>query len=287
MEQNILKEELSISNDVNKIVSQLKSVIGDNYNKNKDNINKYISLPNFQNSIFHNKIIVNLKNISISIVINYYVLLNASKNIESKYLSLFKSSSDIEKYEIDLYLTALYNKIEWEKHSSTIQHEVEHMYQLFRKNKPLMTDKQLFFYNKMIILKNSSDYLTKIIGFTYYFYNKIEKNAFMNGIYREIIDSYVTGLNTPTIELIKNTQIYKNIQVIKNIVTNKDNWPDLEMRLKLYNITLKSYLKIANIMIQEYTKSFGRTLYKINKDIDEINKTKLINLSNISLENNN
>lgn len=287
MEQNILKEELGISNDVNKIVTQIKSVIGDNYNKNKDNINKYVSLPNFQNSIFHNKIIVNLKNIGISIVINYYVLLNASKNIESKYLSLFKSSSDIEKYEIDLYLTALYNKIEWEKHSSTIQHEVEHMYQLFRKNKPLMTDKQLFFYNKMIILKNSSDYLTKIIGFTYYFYNKIEKNAFMNGIYREIIDSYVTGLNTPIIELIKNTQIYKNIQVIKNIVTNKDNWPDLEMRLKSYNITLKSYLKIANIMVQEYTKSFGRTLHKINKDIDEINKTKLINLSNISLDNNN
>ena len=108
MEQNILKEELGISNDVNKIVTQIKSVIGDNYNKNKDNINKYVSLPNFQNSIFHNKIIVNLKNISISIVINYYVLLNASKNIESKYLSLFKSSSDIEKYEIDLYLTALY-----------------------------------------------------------------------------------------------------------------------------------------------------------------------------------
>ena len=133
----------------------------------------------------------------------------------------------------------------------------------------------------------NDDYLTKIIGFTYYFYNKIEKNAFMNGIYREIIDSYVTGLNTPIIELIKNTQIYKNIQVIKNIVTNKDNWPDLEMRLKSYNITLKSYLKIANIMIQEYTKSFGRTLYKINKDIDEINKTKLINLSNISLDNNN
>lgn len=289
MEQNILKEELGISNDVNKIVTQIKSVIGDNYNKNKDNISKYISLPNFQNSIFHNKIIVNLKNISISIsvVINYYVLLNASKNIESKYLNLFKSSSDNEKYEIDLYLTALYNKIEWEKYSSTIQHEVEHMYQLFRKNKPLMTDKQLFFYNKMIILKNSSDYLTKIIGFTYYFYNKIEKNAFMNGIYREIIDSYVTGLNTPIIELIKNTQIYKNIQVIKNIITNKDNWSDLEMRLKSYNITLKSYLKIANIMIQEYTKSFGRTLYKINKDIDEINKTKLINLSNISLENNN
>ena len=58
MEQNILKEELGISNDVNKIVTQIKSVIGDNYNKNKDNINKYVSLPNFQNSIFHNKIII-------------------------------------------------------------------------------------------------------------------------------------------------------------------------------------------------------------------------------------
>ena len=50
---------------------------------------------------------------------------------------------------------------------------------------------------------------------------------------------------------------------------------DLEERLKQNNITFKSYMRIANTMISEYTKSFGRLLYKLNKDIDELNKTKL------------
>ena len=42
----------------------------------------------------------------------------------------------------------------------------------------------------------------------------------------------------------------------------------------------KQYLKIANIMIDEYSKAFGRLLYKVKKDIESVNEDLLINLSN-------
>ena len=275
MEQNILKEELGISNDVNKIVSQLKSFIGDNYNKNKDNIKKYVKLPNFQNSVFKNDFNIKINGINIEIHVIYYVLLNPSLNIKNEYLRKFSSTSESVKYELELYLTAYYDKIDWNKHSATIQHEVEHLYQLFKKEKPLLSDKQLKSYNKMRALRKSDDFLTKIIGFTYYFYNRFEKNAFINGIYREIIDSYTPGMNFNTIDLIKKTNLYQCIQLIKDVINDESKHIDLEERLKQNNISFKSYIRIANTMISEYTKSFGRLLYKLNKDISELNKTKL------------
>ena len=275
MEQNILKEELGISNDVNKIVSQLKSFIGDNYNKNKDSIKKYVKLPNFQNSVFKNDFNIKINGINIEIHVIYYVLLNPSLNIKNEYLRKFSSTSESVKYELELYLTAYYDKIDWNEHAATIQHEVEHLYQLFKKEKPLLTDKQLKSYNKMKMLRKSNDFLTSIIGFTYYFYNRHEKDAFINGVYREIIDSYISGMNFNTIDLIKKTQIYQDIQLIKDIINNKNNWSDLCNRLEQNNITFKSYMRVANTMISEYTKSFGRLLYKLNKDIGELNKTKL------------
>ena len=127
----------------------------------------------------------------------------------------------------------------------------------------------------MRALRKSDDFLTKIIGFTYYFYNRFEKNAFINGIYREIIDSYTPGMNFNTIDLIKKTNLYQYIQLIKDVINDESKHIDLEERLKQNNMSFKSYIRIANTMISEYTKSFGRLLYKLNKDIDELNKTKL------------
>ena len=47
--------------------------------------------------------------------------------------------------------------------------------------------------------------------------------------------------------------------------------------LKPFNKTIDSYLKIANRVVSEYTKAFGRLLYLLKKDIAETNKNLLIN----------
>ena len=71
--------------------------------------------------------------------------------------------------------------------------------------------------------------------------------------------------------------MYQNIQVIKNAIQNPTKLSLIEKRLTKINKSLKSYLRIANRMIDEYTKAFGRLLYKSKKDIEKEKSNWLIN----------
>ena len=278
MEKNILNEELGIANNVNKIVVQVKSEIGSDFTDIITNSNYYnYFLTNFPHKVFYDKIFVHIKELGINIVVTYYVLPDKNDDINKEYLIKYQSTSDINKYSLCFYLTSHNGKIDWFEHSSTIQHEVEHLYQLVMKNKQLLTNKQMKEYEKMAKLRRSNIPVKKIIGYTYYYYSRIEKNAIINELYRKIIDSYIPGSNIDPMEEIKKDTKYKNIQVIKDVINNKDNLQPLEMCLNEIGKELKSYLRIANKMIDEYTKAFGRLLYKVNKDIEEINRGLLIN----------
>ena len=137
----------------------------------------------------------------------------------------------------------------------------------------------------MLPLTHSTDYYDKIIGFTYYYYNRIEKNALINGIYGEIMGNYLPGYNLNILEEIKKTSVYNNIKAIKKVIETESDHPFLIDRLSLINKDIKSYLRIANTVVNEYAKSFGRLLYLLKKDIADVNKDKLINLDNAKIEN--
>lgn len=278
---DVLNEELHISNDVNYLTSKIKSIIGNNYNKNKNFIKNYGKvLLNFDHILFHNDIDVYMDNINITLSIKYYVLENASEHVKKEYLIKFPSTSNNGEYELTLYLTSNYDKINWHLHSKTIQHEVEHLYQLYKKQRPLLSQKQASEYNKMSKLMSSDDYTEKIIGFTYYYYTRVEKNAIINELYREIMDLYVPGMKIDISEEIKKFIHFQNINIIKNYIKDDKNIDAIEKCLSKNGKQLKSYLRIANRMIDEYIKAFGRLLYKINKDIDERTKDLLINFGN-------
>lgn len=279
MINKILNEELSISNDVNDLTIKIKNLISNDYARNIGYERCYTILyKGFNREVFSNEIIINYDNKSIIVV--YYVLEDASQEIIKQYNSIFNSTSNNKILRLELYLTSHNNKINWRKNSRDLQHEVEHLFQLIKKGKDLLSDKQFGEYNKLKSLTTHNDYYDQIIGYTYYYYNKAEKNAIINGLYREIIDLNTDGLVTDPLEIIKNSPYYYNIQIIKNTIENHKNHEQLENKLKNINKTLKQYLKIANIMIDEYSKAFGRLLYKVKKDIESVNEDLLINLSN-------
>ena len=68
-----------------------------------------------------------------------------------------------------------------------------------------------------------------------------------------------------------------SITFIKSIIHNDDKLPLIELSLSKINKTLKSYLRVANRMIDEYTKAFGRLLYKSKKDIEIQKQNWMIN----------
>lgn len=279
MINKILNEELSISNDVNDLTIKIKNLISNDYTRNIGYERCYTILyKGFNREVFSNEITINYDNKSIIVV--YYVLEDASQEIIKQYNSIFNSTSNNRILRLELYLTAHNNKINWKKNSRDLQHEVEHLFQLIKKGKDLLSDKQFGEYNKLKSLTAHNDYYDQVIGYTYYYYNKAERNAIINGLYREIIDLNTDGLVTDPLEIIKNSPYYHNIQIIKTTIENHKNHEQLENRLKNINKTLKQYLRIANIMIDEYSKAFGRLLYKVKKDIESVNEDLLINLSN-------
>lgn len=279
MINRILNEELSISNDVNDLTIKIKNLISNDYARNIGCERCYTILyKGFNREVFSNEITINYDNKSIIVV--YYVLEDASQEIIKQYNSIFNSTSNNRILRLKLYLTSHNNKINWKKNSRDLQHEVEHLFQLIKKGKDLLSDKQFYEYNKLKALTTHNDYYDQIIGYTYYYYNKAERNAIINGLYREIVDLNTDGLVTDPLEIIKKSPYYNNIQIIKNTIENHKNHEQLENRLKNINKTLKQYLRIANIMINEYSKAFGRLLYKVKKDIENVNEDLLINLSN-------
>lgn len=279
MINDILNEELSISNDVNDLTIKIKNLISNDYARNIGYERCYTILyKGFNREVFSNEITINYANKSIIVV--YYVLEDASQEITKQYNSLFNSTSNNRILRLELYLTSHNNKINWKKNSKDLQHEVEHLFQLIKKGKDLLSDKQFSEYNKLKSLTTYDDYYDQIIGYTYYYYNKAERNAIINGLYREIIDLNTDGLVTDPLEIIKKSPYYHNIQIIKNTIENHKNHEQLENKLKNINKTLKQYLRIANIVIDEYSKAFGRLLYKVKKDIESVNEDLLINLSN-------
>lgn len=283
MEKQIINEELGISNDVLRLGSKIKSSIGDNFSKNYKNKTRFYALnSNFPYKVFHGDLDVKWKDVDINVI--YYVVDDADENVVSYYLRRFHSTSDIEKYQLTFYLVGHGDKILWERHNRTIQHEVEHLFQLYKKGKPLLNAKQNQRYHTFQQLMGSSDFIEKIIGYTYYYYTRVEKNALINGIYGDVMGKNINGYVLNPLDEIKNTSVYKNINTIKQVIEDNSQHERLSIGLKPFNKSLDSYLKIANRVVSEYTKAFGRLLYLLKKDIAEANENLLINLSDETIE---
>ena len=276
MLKGILNEELSISNDVNNLTLKIKSVIGDDYKRNNANPTLYKTIHHRLNLVvFFNKIVVTYNDMNIEVL--YHVLDTENEELTKLYLSKFPSRTNNEKLHLTFYFVGDDDKINWKIGAEHVQHEVEHLFQLYKKEKPILSDEKMKEYNKLNSLTNSDDFYEQVIGYTYYYYIKAERNAIINGIYRYIIDANTNGEIVNPLQMIKDTQYYNNIQIIKKVINDNNHHLNLENKLLNYNKTLKSFLRIANRMVDEYTKAFGRLLYKVKKDIEEKNKDLLIN----------
>lgn len=267
MEKQILKEELGIANDVNTLVSVLRNQISNDFAKNKNDLHKFYPVgPKCPDNVFNNTIAIKFNQINIKVI--YHVLVEPAPEQELSYTKNFKSSANNKIFELNLYLTSRNYKINWSKHSETLQHEVEHLYQLYKKGKELVPADKLKNYNKLIELTKLNDKNCRVIGYTYYYYTRVEKNAFINGLYRKVMDLYFPGIEFNALEEIKKTPVYKNIQTIKETIQNTQSLSTIAEYLKPFNKSLDSFLRVANTVVNEYTKAFGRLLYKINKDIE-------------------
>ena len=272
MLKRILKEEQGISNKVSLFVLKLKNKISTDFGKNKYNESLYKILPlvpnktitvinNSFDDLFENEIIT----------IEYNVGLPKTNQEMVLYKKKYQSEMKMAGKKIILYLTLNENnKINWKLHLSSLQHEVHHLFQTIKKGKPLIDVADMGDYNFYQNLLKSEDESEKIIGYTLYYAIKAEKEAFSNGLYREIMEQNKETYNTSPIKILQSNITYKNIKYIDFYINNNKKINSLKSKLLELNIDFNSYINIAFNVVENYIKSFSRIVYKAKQDLSKL-----------------
>ena len=272
MLKRILKEEQGISNKVSLFVLKLKNKISTDFGKNKYNESLYKILPlvpnktitvinNSFDDLFENEIIT----------IEYNVGLPKTNQEMVLYKKKYQSEMKMTGKKIILYLTLNENnKINWKLHLSSLQHEVHHLFQTIKKGKPLIDVADMGDYNFYQNLLKSEDESEKIIGYTLYYVIKAEKEAFSNGLYREIMEQNKETYNTSPIKILQSNITYKNIKYIDFYINNNKKINSLKSKLLELNIDFNSYINIAFNVVENYIKSFSRIVYKAKQGLSKL-----------------
>lgn len=167
-----------------------------------------------------------------------------------------------------LNTTIVYIKSEnkYKDYRGTTQHEMDHIYKMYKSKKHLIskpTSQQLYYIADKF---KYQDFPHKLVGYVIYYNNNFEKDAFINSIYKTImdnndIDPYIT---------IQNSRTYQNIQAIKNYVLDSNEY-EKEITDICINELHKSYKWFYNItkkVVNNYIYKMGRLLVKVNKDLN-------------------
>ena len=154
--------------------------------------------------------------------------------------------------------------------NGNLQHELEHIYQMIKSGKHLLSKRDShIFYEKANILKGFSDIYCQIVGTVVYYACKFEKDAFVNAIYRQIMNNP----NVNPYETLQSTITYKNINVIKKYVLDSEILKD-----KYANIVKKNFGKnyqwfynLANKVVKTYINKIGKVYAKAYNDLNKKN----------------
>lgn len=267
MLKQIIKEELGISNDVNNLVLRIKNLISNKFSKKYTYNVYYRKIKDFE--VFCDSFYIDYDSSELNII--FVVLKDEDYATKNLFYNTLISETSLDNSTIRLFLTRTGNKIDWNYFSSTLQHEVEHFFQSKKKNGPLLNKKDFESYKKNINLIKSDNIYEKIIGYIFYFYIKYEKNAFINGLYRQIMDESSEYYIPKPIEVLKEYGPYITLNTIKRLINewNDDDIEKVTLILKSIGKTYESFLKISNNVFKMYTKSFGKVIYKAEKDLKE------------------
>lgn len=256
--KNSLYEEMGISKEVTNISNDiLSSIIKDSKTIPYNNIKKH----NFIYEYNGNKIYVDYT--------LYYVLDEDSINTVIKHdnINTFGESDRKSKNIYYLKTTVFYQRDinKYVDYNGTIQHEFEHIYQMIKSGKHLLSNvitKDI--YTTADYLRHKSDIISKLIGYTIYYNNRFEQDAFANGLYKKIMDNPTSN----PYDILQQDVTYKNVLTIKKYILENNTYQTTidTVVQKQFNKTYKWFHKIAENMVKTYIRKMSRTLLKAQND---------------------
>jgi hypothetical protein len=258
----LLKEELHIAEPVkiltNYIVNKIKIdwkdsntifiskeeyeqyLISNNYNINGDKIVKKYNYLFFDNDI---KIVYSISNFNSVEVANNYV----SGSCRIEYFDDGINIPKVNYYVLDVNLGLVNYDITPSTFNEVIQHELNHLYQKIYKLDNIKTVSQNTFnkwmplYDKAINNINNANKYISDISYVYYYLNNGEQDAYINGLYGNIMNSKPNNIE----EFVKTTRQYKTLNKLKEIEKSIYNWNENDEELiEAKNFFIKSDLSL-------------------------------------------
>lgn len=161
----------------------------------------------------------------------------------------------------------------WAEAMSTLQHEIEHVYQTYKSGKTFFTNKKNHsIYDKaLFIVSNERNYYKYQIAFAIYASFKFEISANENTLYRSLSEKGSTFTTQELFEILEQEPLYKWVNdlkdFLKEISSDNELKQNVDKYIKMtYGKNYDWFVKVVNTAISKYTRVFGRVIYKVNKD---------------------
>lgn len=250
-----INEELGISKMVtNETNSLISTIINDSKKQPKQN--------NMKNGLFDTMVF------GVPISVQYQIFyVNSYQDIKT--LNIVNPGTLTDDNFIVTTLCYIKDQNKYIDYDGSTQHELQHLYQELMSGKDLLENPKIKnIYTTAIKLAKSTNAFEKFVGFTIYYGSKFEKDAFMNEMYKQIMDNWQIN----PFETIKKNVVYKNVNTIKNVIDNLTEYQKTKLQetVKFYfNKNLNWFITIANKIVKTYTNKIGKIIIKAQNDIVE------------------
>jgi hypothetical protein len=269
---NFLNEELTISNDVKKTTELVCGEILKNPNK---------KIYTFVNSIFFiEKLVVNFSYENFETDLLY-------KRSNKRAFNGQATKADLsEDYDNKLYNGKnIFNYCVINVNSAfiqgkpvpylfygTIQHEIEHLYQMFEKQGGLYNDKKLSYNSDVIVSEEEAEQIYHINEIIY-FSRGYERDAFVNGLYNELYYGLKEGKNIEM--LLSQSEFMKYVDALKTAeryLNNVEKMKGINLKNIASHFGRSEWPSLKKIVIKRASDAYEKSLNKMKKVVKKAKK---------------
>lgn len=274
--QKLINEELGISQEVSNAVKNIVELIKGDKNTMREKIEDGIFVNN-------GKITTGIFGYEFEVVYKIFSYRDFNLYFQKSgyFLNAFNSWSSFERKTINIVSLSISGHIEENTFSDTLYHEIEHMYQTSISGKLLLTNNAQYQMALSIVNdKNASEWDRFLAQVVYYTRNE-EHDAFVNGLYGQLIKSDAFNRFD---DIIRQSDAYKIIGFLKSASKRMEhsiNDKGFDESANKFHRPKRWFINQANIASEKIFKKIMKVKSKALNDFTKVNEGVMFNFKKL------
>ena len=265
---NLIVENLSISNELSKSAYKVIDEI------EKDIKITRAQLINIKGVTYKtNTVSINIEAIKQVVNITYYYYNFMTEILKRQGIGRIKSQNQVDENSITITIISVANKIDTNTLHDSIYHELEHMYQLSKRGKSFIENRNDIYYHAHDLMHSlQPNTLGYMIAACLYLSETFEQDAYVNGMYGAVMNRVKNFWDI--MKEFKNTSAYNGIksfeQYLNLIKTYRDETiQTLNTYFYEYNISYDDMIKYFEDRLKRFETKIGKVITKMQEDYKE------------------